>query len=38
MNLIDDLSVWELFKISGIWFLLSSQNGNMVYCLYLQRA
>lgn len=38
MDLIDDLSIGELLKISGIGFLPSSQNGNMGYCLYLQRA
>ena len=37
MNLIDDLSIGELLKISGIEFLLSSQNENTEYCLYLQK-
>lgn len=38
MNLIDDLPVGELLKLSAIGFLLSSPNSNTVNCLYLQRA
>lgn len=33
----DDLSIWELLEIRGIWLFLSSQNRNMVYSYAVRR-